>query len=596
MINVNDEFKEAMSNPGRILNARMIFNDFTLDGTNIVDITLNDNLLTSDSFEIGTFIATIGEGTLLASDYKFGGKEFRLEIGVQDKNNTFQYINLGLYKIENPTLKDSLINIKFFDRATKFDIPYVTKLTYPQTLLSITKEICSIVGITLKTENFPNSSKTIEIKPNFHEDMTCRQIISKIAELSASYVRISEDGQLEFFTLSKNGNNSVYAGDNTFSLNADDRLVDNRCVIGIDRNTYIDLDQSENLTQIISKVQVRTGDVRAELGDNTGATYYITDNIFCQNPLNFIADIYNILSGIEYRKIKVKWQGNPMWQTGDLLTVYDGYKFLNTYIMSKKLSFKGGLTEEYSSEGKAKDETLGASKGNLTLKVDNTIVEVKIAKDEISQRVKKDDFESYVKQTAEEISSKVTANDVETLVKQNADSWELSIKGKLVGKSYRFDETGFHLGSSDSENVVSHTNEESIFKHEDGSYTKISATGLERFVGSTKAKYHSMINLGNIDTILEPSQVSGATFTVTLPDEWKGKDFNVFCCVSDFQTANISANNRVGAWVYSYDRANAKFIIKANAEAWLLTPVGGAWGLETNFAKAKILISYIAIA
>jgi hypothetical protein len=60
---------------------------------------------------------------------------------------------------------------------------------------------------------------------------------------------------------------------------------------------------------------------------------------------------------------------------------------------------------------------------------------------------------------------KVTADDVYTLVTQNATSWGLSTHGKLVGKTYVFDGDGFHLGSTDSGDVATHTNTYSKWIH-----------------------------------------------------------------------------------------------------------------------------------
>lgn len=596
MLDATESYKKAMSAPGRILSVKMAFNDREFTEREIKEVKIDDKLLTGESFEIGTFIATSGEATLIdVIDYKFAGKQCSVFIGAENEGGVMEYLKVGIFNCESVTTKERVTTLKLYDNTTRFDKEYISKLTYPCTLLDVLRDVCKSVGVVLKTEVFPNSNYVVELKPNFDEGFTFRRAVAQVAELAGGYARITTDNKLELFNL--NEESGTYANPNTYAKHNIDILSKKTCVVGMDNNRYIDLDVAESITEYISSVVVKVGDEKVSYGATGGRTYFIENNIFCQNPYLCIDEIYDSLAGLRYRKLNMKWVGNPIWQCGDKLTVYDGNKFYNTFIMTRKLSFTGGLNEEYGASGKTKEEGQGNYKGNLTMKVDKTIVEVRINAEEISQRVKNEDFESYIKQTAEEISSKVTAKDVETLVKQNADSWELSIKGKLVGKTYRFDSRGFHLGGSDSSNTVSHTNNESIYKHEDGSYTKISSSGLERFVGSTKAKYHSMIYLGEIDVTLEPSQVSGRTFDVTLPADWRGKDFKAFCCVSDFQTANISANNRVGAWIHSYDRTNGKFTIKANAEAWLLTPLSGnAWGIETNFAKAKILISYIVIA
>ncbi|WP_404989278.1 hypothetical protein [Clostridium culturomicium] len=543
MLNASDSFKAAMNQPGRTLKAKLVFSDEVFEGDIIQSITLEDSILTSDEFEIGTFITTSGTCNMIRTNYVFSGKEFKLHIGVLNTLGVIEYLDLGFFKVSSVDIKETITSIKFKDRTSKFDEEYVSSIVYPASLLDIAQEVCTKVGVTLATTNFNNANHIVELKPNFDTGTTYRDVIAQIAELAAGYARINTTGALEIFNINKFGTNSVYAGNSTFAENTSDRLVDNRCVIGIDRNTFINCDTSESVTQTITKVIVKVGDVKAELGDSSGATYVIQNNIFCQNPLDLIANLYEKLNGIDYMKLNVKWIGNPIWQPGDQLTVYDGYRLNNTYIMERKLNFNGGLTEEYSASGKTKEEKSNV-KGNITLKVENTIVEVKIAKDEIAQRVKKDDFETYVVQTAEEIKSKVSrGDDLKTEVTQNAESWELSIKGKLTGKKYRFDGEGFTIGG-DTSDVAKHTPEFSQWKNSNGSVTRIDAEGFYNMNGSTKREYHYLYFSKKITF---PKQIEGAggytSTIIDLPAEFKGKNINV-----NISIANMPGNYVPSSW------------------------------------------------
>lgn len=525
MLNVSDSFKEAISQPGRNLKAKLVFSDEVFEGDVIKNITLEDTILTGDEFEIGTFINTYGTCDLLRTNYVFSGKEFKLHIGVMNSTGVIEYLDLGFFKINSVDIKENITSIKFKDRTSKFDEEYISNLEYPANLLSIAQDVCTKLGVTLATTNFNNAEHVVELKPNFEPGTTYRNVIAQIAELAAGYARINTDGELEIFNINKFGTNSVYVGDSTFTQNTSDRFVDNRCVIGIDRDTFISCDTSESITQTITKVIVKVGDVKAELGDSTGATYVIQNNIFCQDPLSLITNLYEKLNGIDYMKLNVKWIGNPIWQPGDQLTVYDGYRLNNTYIMERKLNFNGGLTEEYSATGKTKEEKSNV-KGNLTLKIENTIVEVKINKEEIAQRVKSEDFESYVQQTAKEIKSKVSrGDDLKTEVTQNAEAWELSINGKLTGKKYKFDGEGFTIGG-DTGDIAKHTPEYSEWKNTDGSVTRVDAEGFYNKNGQTKREFHHL----NFSKLIKfPADTLGgySTVEVQLPDEFKGKSIQI---------------------------------------------------------------------
>lgn len=492
MLNVTESFDNAISNTGRMLKAKFVFSDKEFIGEEIQDFTLEDDILTNDIFQIGTFIRTKGTAKLIDVDYKFVGKEFELYIGIYTDETTVEFLKLGVFKVKTASKKERITSLEFYDRTDDFDIEYKTDLSYPATLLDIAKEVCAKLSIELATINFTNSLYSVPLKPNFEAELTYRKVIAQIAELAGGYARINSDGKLEFFNLYKYGSNSFYTGDSTFTLNTDDRILDNRCIIGIDRNTYIDLDTSEAITNTITKLIVKTGEVKAELGENSGLAYFIEDNIFCQNPLEVIEPVFNILYGLNYRKLSIKWIGNPKYQPGDQLVVYDGNILHNTYIMTRKLNFNGGLTEEYSAEGKTKEETKENTKGNLTLKVDKTIVEIKVAQDEIAQRVKKDEFETYVQQTAEELKSKVSrGDDLKTEVTQNAESWKLSIDGKLQGRTYNFDGEGFTIGGTEGD-IAKHTPSGSEYKFSDGSVAIINKDGFYNMIGSSRRAYHHL--------------------------------------------------------------------------------------------------------
>ncbi|WP_075841711.1 hypothetical protein [Clostridium perfringens] len=491
MLNVTKSYDDAISKTDRTIKGKFVFNDREFDGEQIQEFTLDDDILTNDTFQIGTFIRSGGTAKLIDVDYKFVGKEFELHIGVYTEDETIEYLKVGIFKVKTVTKKERITSIEFCDRADLFDCEYESIMAYPTTLLGIAKEICMNLGIKLATRKFINSSYTVPLKPNFDEGLTYRNVIAQIAELAGGYARINSDGKLEFFNLTKYSN-SFYASDNTFTLNTDDRILDNRCVIGIGRKTYIDLDTSEALTNTITKLVVKAGDVKAELGEDSGLTYFIENNIFCQNPVDVIEPIFDTLYDLNYRKLNVKWIGNPKYQAGDQLVVYDGNVLHNTYIMSKKLSFNGALREEYSAEGKTKEETKEATKGNLTLKVEKTLVEVKVAKDEIAQRVKKDEFETYTQQTAEELKQKVSrGKDLKTEVTQNAENWNLSIDGKLSGRTYNFDGVGFTIGGTEGD-VAKHTPSGSEYKFNDGSKAIINKDGFYNIFGNSRNEYHHL--------------------------------------------------------------------------------------------------------
>ena len=210
---------------------------------------------------------------------------------------------------------------------------------------------------------------------------------------------------------------------------------------------------------------------------------------------------------------------------------------------------------------------------NFEITTEGMFLEVK---DDMNQRF------AEVKVTTDEIkasvSEKIGGTEVGTIVTQNAESWGLSINGKLSGTNYRFDGNNFTIGSSDGSTTAYHAAGYSKWTHSDGSWTKISANGMTWSKGPTTTGYHYLLYAG------EYVCNSEETVTITLPDEFKGKEFKV---VTSIKRIYISNDEYITGCYFpllsfyaeatNINRANGTFQIYASIRAWNRTGYGG-WG------------------
>lgn len=185
---------------------------------------------------------------------------------------------------------------------------------------------------------------------------------------------------------------------------------------------------------------------------------------------------------------------------------------------------------------------------------------IKQTADEILLRVEEGEkqLSAQIKINADAIEQRVKSEELETIVTQNAESWNLSINGKLSGKTYTFDGNGFTLGSTSSGNTAVHTNEYSRWNHETDGYSEANSQGFFR----NGRPYHSLIEIGN--TITGGSAgVYPKTVTIQLPDEFKGKSFKAIVSVVDFSGSGeaIEYLKRLHLNIDSYDYANARFTV-----------------------------------
>lgn len=235
-----------------------------------------------------------------------------------------------------------------------------------------------------------------------------------------------------------------------------------------------------------------------------------------------------------------KWFGNIALEVGDKVRVNDDVKCEDTIITRQKVIFNGGLTFESECSGLSEQQKNTQSVNNQT---------------KLNRR-----FASEIKQNADEILLRVTADDVETLVKQNADSWELSINGKLTGRTYRFDGEGFTLGGTEGD-VAKHTPSSSEWKFKNGSLAKIDENGFYMMYGESKNEYTSLNKYYSRE--LSTSENGLFEFNVILPSEFKGKNFTVNPNIEDLVTTDrtLFITAREGIWVKNINTANGTFTI-----------------------------------
>jgi len=227
------------------------------------------------------------------------------------------WANVGTYVIEAAAGQEqnAVIDIKGSDYlANLAGTVFVDGLTYPQTLVQILTNACLQAGITLKSDTFINSTKSILAKPLWPENVTCRDIFGYISCCAAGFSRVDRDGLLEIIP---------------FEDTSDYALTTAR---------YKTLERQGAIFGAFNALSVY------EYGapNGTGATRIATDIDIVDNELNSIAVQGNPilgyglattdtimtamlaqLDGLTFAGGSISWQGDQSLTVGDLVTVTD---------------------------------------------------------------------------------------------------------------------------------------------------------------------------------------------------------------------------------------------------------------------------------
>lgn len=141
-------------------------------------------------------------------------------------------------------------------------------------------------------------------------------------------------------------------------------------------------------------------------------------------------------------------------------------------------------------------------------------------------------FQSSITLRADEIEDRVASNEGQVAsVKTTVDGHSIEISkykdGKLSGQTYNFTGTAFEIGGKTGD-TAKHSNSESRWDHSDGSYTRVTSAGMERYIAGSGRMYHHLMHMIGF--------VQGSTSSVRwiqLPDEFKGKQFRVYAALAD---------------------------------------------------------------
>ena len=271
-------------------------------------LTIDRYCFSSNSLEIGTAIASEATIELKNADgrfdkYTFDGAKFTIRVGIKKwdakawEKATIHYIPLGVFTVDEKTKNKSSITLNALDNMVKFDKEYDTELVFPATLSEIAEDACSKCGVLLKTTSFYNSDYVVNSRPS-DDDLTYRQVIQWIAQLSCTNAFIDWDGQLCFSWFEDSG----------FTLSPSDRY---------------DSDIEEH-SVLITGVRVVATDESEYTAGKKGSVLSIKGNLLVQSDAETIANIiYAKIGNFTYLPYSSVCRPMPYLYPMDMITLID---------------------------------------------------------------------------------------------------------------------------------------------------------------------------------------------------------------------------------------------------------------------------------
>lgn len=366
MYNVSDDFKSAILNNARYINAYIKVNGNTYS---IQKCTFDMNIYNSetDAF-IGTFIAKSGTLKVNKQDsLQLENESFDLFFSVQLANGTGENVPMGTMNIYE---KISDTEYKFMDNKMLFNRAFdTTKLSYPTTPFLAAQEACNQSGVELATTDIPNKNLTVPSEIFFGYNATCADVIIAVAQASCTFATINRNNKLEFKWFSEVDFNVPLDNQYTYPTLEVEYGPINSLVLAREPqndNVYIQDDESIELN----------GLTELKINDNP---FLDTDRYDSRTA------IWGRINGFKYRPYTSSMPGYFHLDPGDIIGVQiEDKSYINAYILNHTLEYSGGIKSNFSTPALSKSQI----NYNIASSIENKVRQTELMVNKIDGEIK----------------------------------------------------------------------------------------------------------------------------------------------------------------------------------------------------------------
>lgn len=378
--NVSEQFATTIRSPSRTFNLRLKINGKWINA-GFKKMSYETASTSDEGLQIGSAVAAKIELTVKRIDELFENTEIPVEIGLKLPSGKYEYIPLGFFTAEHPTLDQATTTFTAYDRMVKTTGVYVSELTYPASAADVLKEVSAGCGIPCDVSGL--NGITIDNAPVGY---TYREVIGYIASLAGGFACVDRTGTIVIKWYEDNDYTINESWLMTFEKNESDYHLD-----------YLTCNVDSNTTFTV--------------GSGTlGITF---DNpLMTEEKLN---SVYKKVRGFTYRGASLKTLGDIRLDPWDIVTVEESGTIYKVPVMNITQEYDGGLAMTITAYGKTETETETDYKGPSTKLVERTYAEMMLTKELVAKKVDAD----WVKANTVTAETIVSVNNELQYIKNN---------------------------------------------------------------------------------------------------------------------------------------------------------------------------------
>lgn len=355
MINVSDEFKTAMKEPIKEIQASILIGDQI--------ISSSEDLVSFKVSSSGGILKTAMkklEGKLIG-EYRLIGEIIRTNFSVKTASGNYEPLDFGSFKVtEVNYIKDTnettFVAYDFMiNTMKKYEI---LEIDYPINLYEYTKKLCEQIGLSLKNTSFKVNNNFLVSKELWKniDGITYRDILTQIAQATASICIINND-QIEFKEIKTTNETITY--DNLFKFTLKPKYGEINSVV-LSRQPIVGEDvflKDDN-----------------SINENGLTELNIANNqIVDKDRETAITGIYNELKGKYFYPFEIETEGLGWYEIGDILDIQNNNneKF-QIIVLDYEISIDGGIKETLKAEAETKIQSQYQYASNISKRLKNT--------------------------------------------------------------------------------------------------------------------------------------------------------------------------------------------------------------------------------
>lgn len=327
MLNISDEYKNAIVSPMREFVTKVIINDQEIDSKYLKGIKIEEISCSGEMVSIGDVCSNAFELEMFIPEeiISFDQAKVAIKSGLK-LGDEIEWIDLGTYIVNEVVREEYLIKLNGYDAMKRFDDIYEPEIVFNDETVFTEVLYDLLRQCNVKLAKIDLGDYRYIVIDHYYENISCKELLGYLAGLMGCNARINRFNELEFYWY-KDTNLMINEGliyQGSYQETLESEFIINSLTSGDEEHTYT------------------CGSGKGISFANPYMTQELLDKIFLK------------IEGFSYQPCTFKWRGNPSIENSDVIRYIDK----NIVVTKQTLMLDGGFSSEIECVGKLENDVV----------------------------------------------------------------------------------------------------------------------------------------------------------------------------------------------------------------------------------------------